>query len=306
MRSAHRAKAKKPRAQDSEESFDFPTSYDGFDSQEGPVNASVGEPSRSVSEKGRATVQLVADGRQGSSVSADRNVTKSLVPSLSVVTPASIAETDTPTPVTALASMMEQLALRSAVEQPPFSPLADSVGINVNQRPVVPPILEHPEAPETAKINAQVSVASPVKDRPLPRIPISIPCSSSQLPWYNDASEHLRLDHSQATASGLWRYPSTEQETLQYKVYCALWAKGYYITSGSKFGGDYLLYPGDILRYHSHYVASVVPMEKLHSPLDAVMFGRLGTAVKKSHAVCSWDVVKDEFVCYCIQWTGWN
>jgi tRNA splicing endonuclease len=30
----------------------------------------------------------------------------------------------------------------------------------------------------------------------------------------------------------------------RYAVYCDLWSMGCYITSGAKFGGDYLLYAG--------------------------------------------------------------
>ncbi|KAK3580028.1 hypothetical protein CHS0354_030929 [Potamilus streckersoni] len=41
----------------------------------------------------------------------------------------------------------------------------------------------------------------------------------------------------------LWSYPSTDQERLRYSVFKDLWEKGYFITSGSKFGGDFLVYP---------------------------------------------------------------
>ena len=43
-----------------------------------------------------------------------------------------------------------------------------------------------------------------------------------------------------------WDYPSTETEKLRYKVFREFWEQGYYMTSGSKFGGDFLVYPGKV------------------------------------------------------------
>lgn len=33
-------------------------------------------------------------------------------------------------------------------------------------------------------------------------------------------------------------------QKLRYKVFKDLWYKGYHLTSGLKYGGDYLVYPG--------------------------------------------------------------
>lgn len=38
-------------------------------------------------------------------------------------------------------------------------------------------------------------------------------------------------------------YPISERDKLRCAVYKDLWEKGYYITSGFKFGCDYLVYP---------------------------------------------------------------
>ncbi|KAI8815586.1 tRNA intron endonuclease, partial [Fimicolochytrium jonesii] len=150
----------------------------------------------------------------------------------------------------------------------------------------------------TASIETAVDPALPL---PLnPPLPITIPTSSQFLPWFSvKSSQSSTLDRE------LWTYPRTPQEERHCKVFCALWEKGFFITSGSKFGGDYLLYPGDILRFHAHFIVAVVPMKTLYSPLDAVMFGRLGTAVKKRFALCSWDDEKDELVSFSLEWTGW-
>ncbi|KAJ3038327.1 tRNA-splicing endonuclease subunit, partial [Rhizophlyctis rosea] len=121
-------------------------------------------------------------------------------------------------------------------------------------------------------------------------LPVATPTSSNSLPWFDEESGRVppsgkgMTTLEDAKQSGLWTWPETEAEKLRYRVFRGLWEKGYYISSGSKFGGDYLLYPGDPLRYHSHFVASVVAPDRLFTPLDAVSFGRLGTTVKKSHA----------------------
>jgi len=50
-----------------------------------------------------------------------------------------------------------------------------------------------------------------------------------------------------------WKYPVTSNQRLRYKIYKDLWERQYYITNGEKFGGDFLVYPGIIFRYHSLY-----------------------------------------------------
>ncbi|XP_066599815.1 tRNA-splicing endonuclease subunit Sen34 [Prorops nasuta] len=51
-----------------------------------------------------------------------------------------------------------------------------------------------------------------------------------------------------------WNYPKTCYEKLRYKTFKDLWEKGYYITSGEKFGGDFLVYPGDPIMFHSQHI----------------------------------------------------
>ncbi|CAG8525711.1 638_t:CDS:2, partial [Scutellospora calospora] len=122
---------------------------------------------------------------------------------------------------------------------------------------------------------------------------ITIKTSSSSYEWYND-KDYCFSSLELARLAGLWTWPSTPKEEYKFKVYCDLWNRGYFITNGIKFGGDYLLYPGDPLRYHSHFIASIIDMDKSISPMDIITFGRLGTAVKKSYMLCSWNSNKNE------------
>ncbi|XP_026316800.1 tRNA-splicing endonuclease subunit Sen34 isoform X2 [Hyposmocoma kahamanoa] len=90
-------------------------------------------------------------------------------------------------------------------------------------------------------------------------------------------TERKKLDVN-ALRSGL-----TERDNdIRYSIFKDLWERGYYITSGSKFGSDYLLYPGDPVRFHAMYmVRCVCDRTTLFRPASLVSFGRLSVAVNK-------------------------
>ncbi|XP_048780508.1 tRNA-splicing endonuclease subunit Sen34-like [Ostrea edulis] len=101
----------------------------------------------------------------------------------------------------------------------------------------------------------------------------------------------------------VWGYPTSEKERLKFGVYRDLWNQGYFLSNGSKFGGDFLVYPGDPSRYHSHYIAICIPHEKKMSALDIVSMGRLGSNVRKTVLLCSEG--PDNKISYIsLQWTG--
>lgn len=64
-------------------------------------------------------------------------------------------------------------------------------------------------------------------------------------------------------------------------IFMDLWDKGYYITPGSKFGGDFLSYLGDPILYHAAYIVHCVRDGRLFYPTEIAAFSRLGTSVKK-------------------------
>jgi tRNA-splicing endonuclease subunit Sen34 len=59
------------------------------------------------------------------------------------------------------------------------------------------------------------------------------------------------------------------------------------VTSGLKFGGDYLVYLGDPIKYHASYIAVCWPNEKEFSARDLLGRIRVGTSTKKTLLVCS-------------------
>ncbi|GBB86151.1 hypothetical protein RclHR1_01260022 [Rhizophagus clarus] len=134
---------------------------------------------------------------------------------------------------------------------------------------------------------------------------INIKTLSASFAWYN-VNENCFDSIDIAKQNNLWTWPNTLKDIQKYKIYCDLWNKGYYITSGIKFGGDYLLYPGDPLRYHSHFIATVLDTDKTISPMDIITFGRLGTSVKKSYMLCSWNQQEDKAIYFCLEWSGFG
>ena len=139
---------------------------------------------------------------------------------------------------------------------------------------------------------------------------LTIPSASADLPWHTVRLGDNAFDSlSSAANAGLWRYPSNADQRARCAVFEALRAKGYYMGKGLRFGGDFVVYPGeacscgisgrtgltfaspsagDPLRYHSHFTATVQTTPQ--SPVSAhelIAAGRLGTAVKKAHLLCS-------------------
>ncbi|CUA68217.1 hypothetical protein RSOLAG22IIIB_03458 [Rhizoctonia solani] len=129
---------------------------------------------------------------------------------------------------------------------------------------------------------------------------VHVPGPSSELPWYTARIFHTIDD---AREAGVWSYPQDVKERAECAVFRDLWEKGNYLGPGIKFGGNYLVYPGDPLRFHSHFVASVHPSRSSTiRPMDIVAFGRLGTATKKVHLLCGYDDESGSVSYHSIEW----
>ncbi|CAH2354690.1 tRNA-splicing endonuclease subunit Sen34p [[Candida] railenensis] len=63
-----------------------------------------------------------------------------------------------------------------------------------------------------------------------------------------------------------------------YQVYRSVKDQGFFILPGIRFGGKYIGYPNDPLRYHAHFIINQATDFKL---IDLVAGGRLATGVKK-------------------------
>ncbi|KAG1930637.1 tRNA-splicing endonuclease subunit Sen34 [Pimephales promelas] len=97
-----------------------------------------------------------------------------------------------------------------------------------------------------------------------------------------------------------WPVPRDERLNTRFCVYRDLRNKGFYLTSAGKFGGDFLVYPGDPLRFHAHFIALCISMDEELPLSDILAIARLGSNVKKTVLLCSplgrSDTGKDESV----------
>ncbi|CAD6231764.1 GSCOCG00001574001-RA-CDS [Cotesia congregata] len=79
-----------------------------------------------------------------------------------------------------------------------------------------------------------------------------------------------------------WNYPQTAQEKLRCEVYKDFWKKGYYLTLGEKFGGDYLAYPGDPVMFHSQFIVSCMDIDEEIPILNLTGQCRVACHVRKT------------------------
>lgn len=135
---------------------------------------------------------------------------------------------------------------------------------------------------------------------------VAVPTTSDTFAWYAPGA-HAYETLDAAREAGVWTYPATEAERARCEVFRDLWERGYCLGGGGKFGGDWLVYPGDPLRYHSHFVATVQtsPSAPLR-PMEIVAHGRLGTATKKAHLLCGWDPTSRDVTYISVEWAGFG
>ncbi|KAK9453460.1 hypothetical protein V1511DRAFT_504816 [Dipodascopsis uninucleata] len=110
----------------------------------------------------------------------------------------------------------------------------------------------------------------------------------------------------------------------RFQIYKFLHSKGYFLSPGLRFGAQFLAYPGDPLRYHSHFLVRGLEWEEEFPLLDVIGSGRLGTGVKKAwmvggiapssqnnleinkESLHDEAIPDEEFVGYCIEWAGFG
>ncbi|KAG5439271.1 hypothetical protein PCANB_001570 [Pneumocystis canis] len=100
--------------------------------------------------------------------------------------------------------------------------------------------------------------------------------------------------------------PVVYVDLSRYFVWKYFHDKGYYITPGLKFGSHYLAYPGDPLRYHSHFLVNVVEWEEKISMMNIIGGGRLGTNVKKAWVIAANNPDTNSVRVFSIEWTGFG
>jgi tRNA-splicing endonuclease subunit Sen34 len=69
--------------------------------------------------------------------------------------------------------------------------------------------------------------------------------AESDFSWYT-AKKYHTID--EARHASIWSYPTTPEEAARCHVFEDLWKQGYYMGNGLRFGGHWLVYPGEYLR----------------------------------------------------------
>ena len=85
-----------------------------------------------------------------------------------------------------------------------------------------------------------------------------------------------------------------------------MWENGYFLAPGIRFGCQFMAYPGDPLRYHSHHLVNGKEWEESFKIMDIVAGGRLGTGVKKAWVVGGTDTTACQVRCFSIEWAGFG
>ncbi|XP_012231670.1 tRNA-splicing endonuclease subunit Sen34 [Linepithema humile] len=106
-----------------------------------------------------------------------------------------------------------------------------------------------------------------------------------------------------------WKYPLIpvdQQLTIRYKVYKDLWERKYYITSGEKFGGDFLAYPGDPIMFHAYYIIQC-KCKNEEMPIAALITQcRVSCNVRKTLVFATYCEEEDKVKYQSFQWTQSN
>ncbi|KAL1115608.1 hypothetical protein AAG570_005898 [Ranatra chinensis] len=96
-------------------------------------------------------------------------------------------------------------------------------------------------------------------------------------PWYKE-NDFTPAD---------WNFPSTKEDKLKYEVFKNLWEKDYYVTPGQKFGGDYLIYPGDPVKFHAFAIVQCRDHTDPIPMVDLIAHSRIGSTTRKTFVIAS-------------------
>ncbi|ODQ82555.1 hypothetical protein BABINDRAFT_159119 [Babjeviella inositovora NRRL Y-12698] len=112
-----------------------------------------------------------------------------------------------------------------------------------------------------------------------------------------------------------------------YQIYRHLRDQGYYLAPGLRFGGKFVAYPGDPLRYHAHLIVDSVQnyAESDIGMMSLVTNGRLATGVKKCWVIggtknaenkakgeagdlktVESNATEQDVVCFSVEWAGFG
>ena len=110
----------------------------------------------------------------------------------------------------------------------------------------------------------------------------------------------LEVTTAQTKSSGI-----LSADDIIFRVYEYLHSAGYWMTPGLRFGCDFTAYPGDPLRFHSHFMVHVEKdKEEGVDMLTMVAGGRVATQTRKAWMLAG--EVDGEIRVFSIEWAGFG
>ena len=97
--------------------------------------------------------------------------------------------------------------------------------------------------------------------------------------------------------------PLTTVKPSSYALFKHLHEQNYYLSPGLRFGCKFVAYPGDPLRYHSHFLGVGYDWDEEIDLMEIVTGGRLGTGVKKGYLLGGEDD-SGKVRTFCVEWGG--
>jgi len=121
--------------------------------------------------------------------------------------------------------------------------------------------------------------------------------------YYPTPSTSHNIYHCHPDPADVQTAAPRPERTRGYPLYKHLHENGYFLSPGLRFGCQYMAYPGDPLRFHSHFVVNGLGWDEEVEMRDVVGGGRLGTGVKKAWMVGGEDEER-KVRTFCVEWGG--
>jgi tRNA-splicing endonuclease subunit Sen34 len=138
---------------------------------------------------------------------------------------------------------------------------------------------------ESTASTAETSLFDSAPASPAPSVLSSTPKTSSAKHFVTPTTSYPPIPNPLDASSR--QLPTVPKS---FPLFRYLHSLGYYHMPGLRFGCHYNAYPGDPLRYHSHFAATGLGWDDEFELLDVVGGGRLATGTKKAYMIGGEDV----------------
>jgi tRNA-splicing endonuclease subunit Sen34 len=174
---------------------------------------------------------------------------------------------------------LQKVALKAAQKAAARSSSTQAAGVENDEET----LFELPPRPDSAMTNSSSNVSSSMSITPSTTVPL--------LPAQPPAEYNMH----------------TPKVPTSYAVFAHLHSQGYFLSPGLRFGCQYMAYPGDPLRFHSHFLVYGFERDQKVELMEIVSGGRLGTGVKKGFLLgfaAEPDDCYSEVRTFSIEWAG--